>query len=332
MKAVIVTKYGDADVLRIRDVQNPVPKEGEMLIRIKATVAADPDCAFRRGKPFVSRFFTGLKKPKHIPGDVFAGVVEEPGKSAFKIGDKVYGSSGTNFGTNAELITLSGEEAVALMPANTTFEEAAAVSEGSLTALPFLRDHAKLQKGQKILINGASGGVGVYAVQLAKFLGAHVSAVCGTSNVEFMKTLGADCVIDYTKEDFTQTREQYNVIFDAVGKSTFKQCKNVLASDGLYLTTVPTAGVMLSMLITSKTKNKRAVFAATGLRKPADKKKDLELLSKLVEQGKLKAMISQSFSLEQMAQAHKYVETGHKRGSAAVCVGTADAINREEAI
>ncbi len=305
MKAVIVTKYGDADVLRIREVQNPVSKEGEMLIRIKATVAADPDCAFRRGKPFVSRFFTGLKKPKHIPGDVFAGVVEKPGNSTFKKGDMVYGSSGTNFGTNAELIAISEAEAVALMPASMTFEEAAAVSEGSLMALPFLRDHAKLQKGQKILINGASGGVGVYAVQLAKYYCAHVTAVCSASNVEFMKTLGADCVIDYTKEDFTQTSERYDVIFDAVGKSTFKKCKNTLASGGIYLTTVPTAGVMLSMLMTSKSKGKGAVFTATGLRKPADKKKDLSFISKLVEQGKLKAVIGQSFLLEQMADAHR---------------------------
>lgn len=318
MKAVIVTKYGDADVLRIKDVQNPVPKEGEMLIRIEATVASDPDCAFRSGKPFVSRFFTGLKKPKHIPGDVFAGVVEAAGKSEFNPGDKVYGSSGTRFGTNAQFIALSEYEAVAHMNDNITFEAAAAISEGSLTALPFLRDHAKLKKGQRILINGANGGVGVYAVQLAKFYGAHVTTVCGTSNVEFMKTLGADCVIDYTKKDFTQTSERYNVIFDAIGKSTFRKCKNVLASGGIYLTTVPTAGIMLSMLLTSKSKDKRAVFAATGLRKSIDKKKDLNFLSKLVEQGKLKAVIGQSFSLEQMAKAHKLVETGHKRGSAAV--------------
>lgn len=318
MKAVIVTKYGDADVLRIKDVKNPVPKEGEMLIRIEATVAADPDCAFRSGKPFVSRFFTGLKKPKHIPGDVFAGVVEAAGKSEFNPGDKVYGSSGKHFGTNAQYVALSEAEAVALMPADMTFEQAAAVSEGSLTALPFLRDHAKLQKGQKILINGASGGVGVYAVQLAKYYGAHVSAVCGPSNVEFLKALGADCVIDYTKKDFTQTSERYNVIFDAVGKSTFKKCKKALKPNGIYLSTVPIASLMLSMLLTSKSDGKKAVFAATGLCKPMEKKKDLVFLSALVEQRKLKAVIGQSFSLEQMAKAHKYVETGHKRGSAAV--------------
>jgi len=318
MKAVVITKYGSPDVMRVEEVSKPVPKENELLIRIEATVAADSDCAFRRGKPIASRLFTGITKPKHIPGDVFAGVIEEPGKSEFKRGDKVYGSSGTHFGTNAQYIALPEDEAVAHMPDNITFEEAAAISEGSLTALPFLRDHAKLKAKQQILINGASGGVGVYAVQVAKFFGAHVTAVCGASSVELMKTLGADKVIDYTKEDFTQTGERYHVIFDAVGKSTFKKCKNVLASGGIYLTTVPAAGVMLSMLITSKSTGKKAVFAATGLRKPAEKKQDLIFLKSLVEQGKLIAVIGQSFSLEQMAKAQKYVETGHKRGSASV--------------
>jgi NADPH:quinone reductase-like Zn-dependent oxidoreductase len=321
MKAIMIAKYGAPEVLRVQEVKDPVPKEGEMLIRIKATVAADPDCAFRSGKPFISRFFTGLTKPKVIPGDVFAGVVEQAGKSAFHVGDKVYGSSGTNFGTNAELISLSEAEAMTPMPKNMTFEEAAAVSEGALTALPFLRDHAKLNKGQRILINGASGGVGVYAMQLAKTFGAHVSAVCGPKNIELMRELGADSVIDYTKEDFTKAQIRYDVIFDAVGKSLYKKCKNALMSNGIYLTTVPTACAMMSMMFTSKSKGKRCRFAATGLRKPAEKKKDLEYLNTLIEQGKLKAVIGRSFDFQQMADAHRYVETGHKRGSAVVRIG-----------
>ena len=318
MKAVIVSKYGSAEVLRIKDVKDPVPEAGEMLIRIKATVAADADCAFRRGKPFISRFFTGLTKPKHIPGDAFAGVVEAAGKGAFKPGDMVYGSSGTRFGTNAELIALGAAEAVALSPENMTFEEAAAVSEGALTALPFLRDHAKLQKGQRILINGAAGGVGVCAVQLAKRFGANVTAVCGPSNLALVKELGADSVIDYTQEDFTKAENSYDVIFDAVGKSTFKKCKEALTQSGIYLTTVPTPGAMLASMVTSKSKGKRCAFAATGLRKPAEKKKDLIFIKDLAEQGQLKAVIGKSFDLAQMADAHRYVETGHKRGSAVV--------------
>jgi len=318
MKAVVVTKYGSPDVLRVQELPKPITRSNELLIRIEATVVAEPDCAFRRGKPFVSRFFTGLTKPKHIPGDVFAGVVEEPMGSEFTRGDKVYGSSGEAFGTNAQYIALPENQAVARMPANVTFEEAAAISEGSLTALPFLRDHAKLKTGQRILINGASGGVGVYAVQLAKHFGAHVTAVSGSANLEFVKSLGADSVIDYTKEDFTQTSEQYDVIFDAVGKSSFKKCKRALTPNGIYLSTVPTAGLMLSMLLTSKSNGRRAVFAATGLRKLNEKKRDLEFLNSLIEQGKLKAVIGRRFSLEQIADAHRYVETGHKRGSAAV--------------
>ncbi len=321
MKAIVVTKYGNPDVLRIQDVKDPVPKEGGMLIRIKATVAADPDCAFRKGQPFIARFFTGFTKPKRIPGDVFAGMVEKPGGSAFTPGDKVYGSSGTNFGTNAELIALNEAEAVAIMPADTSFEEAAAVSEGALTALPFLRDHAKLEKGQRILINGASGGVGVYAVQLAKYYGAIVTAVCGPNNVAFLKQLGADNVVDYTIEDFTQRENAYDVILDAVGKSSFSKCKAALSPNGVYLTTVPTGGAMMAAMLTSKSKGKRAIFAATGLRKPADKKKDLDFLRELMEQGQLKAVIGRSFDMTQMADAHRYVETGHKRGSAAVRIG-----------
>ncbi len=321
MKAIVVTKYGNPDVLRIQDVKDPVPKDGDMLIRIRATVAADPDCAFRKGKPFIARFFTGLTKPKRIPGDVFAGVVEKPGSSAFKPGDKVYGSSGTNFGTNAELIALGEAEAVALMPLAITFEEAAAVSEGSLTALPFLRDHAKLKKGQRILINGAAGGVGVYAVQLAKYYGAKVTAVCGPNNVAVVKELGADSVIDYTKEDFIKSDSRYDVIFDAVGKSAFSKCKAALTPHGIYLTTVPTGSAMMAAMLTSKSKGKRGMFAATGLRKPAEKKKDLDFLRGLIEQGQLKAVIGKSFDMAQMADAHRYVETGHKCGSAAIRIG-----------
>lgn len=322
MKAVKITKYGPPDVIQIQDVQKPCPNDNQILIRIKATAAADPDCAFRKGKPFISRFFTGLTRPQQIPGDVFAGTIEAVGKnvSLFQAGDDVYGSSGTSFGTNAQYIVLNQNEAIALKPKNISFEEAAAISEGSLTALPFLRDNGKIRKGHRILINGASGGVGVYAVQLAKSFDAHVTAVCGPANTEFIKALGADRVIDYTKGDFTKTDERYDMIFDAVGKSTFSKCKNALAPNGVYLTTVPSAGVMLSMIVTSKSKDKRAVFAATGLRKPAEKREDLLFLGSLIESGKLKAVIGRQFTLEQMADAHRYVETGHKRGSAAITI------------
>lgn len=321
MRVILVAKYGGPDVLEIQEVETPSPKDNEVLIRIESTVAAFPDCAFREGKPFISRLFTGLIKPKQIPGDVFAGVIESTGKavSHFKAGDEVYGSSGSSFGTNAEYIVLSEDEAIAIKPKNITYEEAAAISEGALTALTFLRDSGKIKKGQKVLINGASGGVGVSAVQLAKYFGTDVTAVCGPRNIELVKSLGADKVIDYTREDFTKSGDCYDIIFDAVAKSSFSRCKNALSDEGIYLTTVPSAGIMASMLFSSFSKRK-AVFAATGLRKPSEKRKDLNLLCTIVEAGKLKAVIGRTFSLERMADAHRYVEMGHKIGNAAIAV------------
>lgn len=321
MKAILAAKYGGPDVLEIREVAKPSPKDNEVLIRIESTVAAFSDCAFRAGKPFVGRFFTGLIKPRQIPGDVFAGVVESIGQAVaqFKSGDKVYGSSGTLLGTNAEYITMPENEAIAVMPGDITYEDAAAISEGALTALPFLRDSGKIKAGQKVLINGASGGVGVSAVQIAKYFGADVTAVCGPQNTERVKSLGADRVIDYSKTDFIESGEKYDIVFDAVAKSSFSRCKKVLSAEGIYLTTVPSAGIMASMLFSSFSRQK-AVFAATGLRKPAAKRQDLDLLKTIIESGKLKAVIGRVFPIERIADAHRYVETGHKTGNAAITV------------
>ena len=289
MKAVICEKYGAPEVLRIKEVEKPVPKDNEILIIIRATVTALPDCAFRKGSPFISRLFTGLTRPKYILGDVLSGVVEATGKDVkhFKNGDEIYGSSGTNFGTNAEYIVLSEDEAVTIKPINVSFGKAAAISEGALTALPFLRDsgNIKSKSGQKILINGASGGVGVYALQLAKYFGAEVTGVCSSNNLELVKSLGADYVIDYTKEDFTKTSDTYDIIFDAVGKSSFSKCKNALKSNGVYLSTIPTLTLMYQMLLTSSSKKQKAIFSATGLRKTIEKKNDLIFLKELIEAG-----------------------------------------------
>ena len=321
MRAILAAKYGDPDVLEIQEVEKPSPKDNDVLIRIESTIVAFSDCVFREGKPFISRLFTGFIKPKQIPGDVFAGVVESTGKAVtrFKAGDEVYGSSGSFLGTNAEYIALSEDEAIVAKPKNITHEEAAAISEGALTALPFLRDSGKIKNGHKVLINGASGGVGVSAVQLAKYFGADVTAVCGPHNIELVKSLGADRAIDYTQTDFTESGEKYDIIFDAVAKSSFSRCKKVLSAEGIYLTTVPSAGIMASMLFTSFSKRK-AGFAATGLRKPSEKREDLNLLNTIIEAGKLKAVIGRTFSLERIADAHRYVETGHKTGNAAIAV------------
>ena len=320
MKAVVCTRYGMPEVLRLIDVKTPEPGEHEILIRVESTVAAPPDCAFRKGDPFIARFFSGLTRPKNIPGDALAGVVEKTGGrvSLFATGDKVYGSSGVKMGANAEYIVLSQEDALAIMPGNIAFEEAAAISEGSLTALPFLRDGGKIKKGQKILIIGASGGIGVYAVQLAKYYGADVTAVCGPANLELVKSIGADRAVDYTKEDYTQSDERYDIVFDAVSKSTYARCKKILTPHGIYLCTVPSLGILLNMLWTALFGTKKAVVMTTGLRKPAAKKEDLNFLNQLIESGKLWAVIDRTYPLAQIAEAHRYVETGHKKGSVAV--------------
>ncbi|MEN6390933.1 MAG: NAD(P)-dependent alcohol dehydrogenase [Syntrophomonas sp.] len=322
MKAVVCKKYGPPEVIQLVEAEKPIPGDNEVLVRIEATVAAPPDCAFRKGKPFISRFFTGLTRPGKIPGDVLSGVIEKVGNNVtlFKAGDAIYGSSGINMGTNAEYIVLQEKEALAIIPARVTFEEAAAISEGSLTALPFLRDSGKIRKGQKILIIGASGGIGVYAVQLAKYYGADVTAICGPANLELVKSIGADKAIDYTKEDYTKSGQKYDIVFDAVSKSSFSRCRKILTTDGIYLNTVPSLNIMLNMLWTSLFTSKKAIFMATGLRKPAEKKEDLDFLNKLIESGKLRAVIDRTYSLEQMAEAHRYVETGHKKGSVAVLI------------
>lgn len=325
MRAIFAARYGDPDVLEIREVEKPTPKDNEVLIRILATATAQPDVAFRSGQPYLSRLFVGLTAPTKIPGDVLAGVIEEtgPNVSLFKVGDAVFGSSGAGMGTNAEYIVLPEDAALAIKPESVTFEEAAAISEGSLTAMPFLRDGGKLQAGQRILINGAAGGIGVYAIQLAKYLGAEVTAVCGPSNLDLVRSLGADHAIDYTQADFAKTGERYDVIFDAVSKRSFAQCRDALLPGGRYLCTVPSGGVMAAMLI-SAFSDKKAVLMTTGLRKPADKKKDLELFTGLIASGALRPVISRTYPLAQMAAAHRYVETGHKRGSVAITIGHVD--------
>jgi NADPH:quinone reductase-like Zn-dependent oxidoreductase len=322
MKAISVTKYGPPEVIHLTDAPMPEIKDGELLIRVKATVAAPPDCAFRKGEPYLARLFSGLTRPSGIPGDVLSGVVEEVGKGVtrFRVGDRVYGSSGTRMGTNAEFLALPEDAALSGMPEELSFKDAAAISEGSLTALPFLRDGGKIREGMKLLVIGASGGVGVYAVQLAKCFGASVTAVCGPNNLSLVRELGADEAIDYTRQDYTLAPEMYDVIFDAVGKSTFSKCRAALKPDGVYLSTVPTLGLMVRMAFTARSTGKKAAFMATGLRKPAEKRADLEFLSKLIQQETLKAVVDRVYPLTQMADAHRYVETGHKRGSVAVMI------------
>lgn len=315
MKAIVCAQYGSPDVLQFKEVAKPTPKDDEVLIKIHAAVVGPSDCAFRKADPFMIRLIYGLRKPKFtIFGVEFAGEIEAVGKdvTSFKKGDPVFGLSPNTLGAHAEYMCLPEAKPMVTKPTNATYEEAVGVCDGATTALTFLRDVAKVQRGQKVLINGASGAVGAYAVQLAKYFGAEVTGVSSANNVELVKSLGADKVIDYTKTDFTKTGQTYDVIFDAIGKSSFSACKGALTQTGVYLSTAPTLGIIFQMLWTSKIGSKKAKFATAGLMQNKD---NLNYLKELVEAGKIKAVIDRRYPLEQMAEAHKYVDTGRKKGN-----------------
>ena len=318
MKAIVYHEFGPPDVLKLEEVEKPIPKDNEILIKIHATAVALEDTAMRR-----SPGINGFRKPrKPILGSYLAGEVETVGKDVkrFRKSDQVYGFAGFRGGTYAEYTCIHEKKALTKKPVNMTYEEAAAIPNGFLTALPFLRDKGKIQSGQKILINGASGAVGTAAIQLAKYYGAEVTGVCSNANLELVKSLGADEVINYTEEDFTKNGQTYDIIFDAVGKSSFSRCKDSLTKSGIYLTTVPMPADILQMLWTSIAGSKKAKFAATGLRPASKKTKDLLFLKELIEAGKLKAVIDRRYPLEQTTEAFRYVEKGHKKGNVVITV------------
>jgi len=317
MRAIVYTKYGPPDVLQLGESEKPVPKENEVLIKIYATTVTAVDCTFRMGKPIFARTYTGLTKPKNpVLGSEFAGKIESIGKGVklFKEGDQVFGTT-PGYGAYAEYLCLPEEGAtLAIKPSNTGYNEAAAC-DGFLTALPFLRDKGKIRNGNKVLINGASGSVGSAAVQLAYYFGAEVTGVCGTANVELVRSLGADKVIDYTKEDFTKTGESYDIIFDSVGKTKFLNCKNSLKQKGIFLEAGITLSILPHVVWTTMFGSKKAMIAATGLRPPAERTKDLIFIKELIEAGKIKPVIDRIYPLVQIAEAHRYVDKGHKKGN-----------------
>lgn len=323
MKAIVFTKYGPREVYQLQEVPKPAPKDNEILIRIHASTVTTSGGFMRRGEPRFARLFTGLTKPRTlILGTDLAGEVEQIGKDVtrFKKGDQVFAASDTRFGAYAEYTCMPEDGAIALKPANMTYDEAAAVCEGALTALPFLRDKATIQPGQHLLVNGASGAIGTFAVQLAKHFGAEVTGVCSAANIDMVKSLGADRVIDYNTQDFTQANAEYDIIFDTVGKSSFARCKPALKEHGIYMTPVLTMPILFQMMWTAQLSKKKAAFAATGLRSAPEKAKDMQFLKELIEAGNLKSVIDRRYPLAQIVEASRYVDTGHKKGNVVLTI------------
>ncbi len=318
MKAIVYTKYGPPEVLQLREVPTPTPKDNEVLIRIHATTVNRTDCGFRKPEyPLIIRPINGLVKPRRsILGSELAGEIEAIGKNVktFKQGDQVFGLSPSSFGTHAEYICLPEEAAITTKPANMSYDEAAAVCDGAYLALSIIRK-MDFRKVKKILINGASGSIGSAGVQLAKYYGATITATCNTKNIELVKSLGADEVIDYTKEDFTANGQMYDVVFDAVGKSSFFRCRKLLKPGGMYFSTdlgFLSQNLFLALL-TPIIGGKRVMFPI-----PKDNKEDIVFFKELIEAGKYKAVIDRRYPLEQIVEATRYVETGQKTGNVVI--------------
>jgi len=316
VKAVVYTQYGPPDVLELKTIKKPTIKDNEVLVKIVATTVSSIDRHFRSADIFLIRFMNGLTKPKiNVLGSEFAGVIEEVGKNVknYKPKDPVYGTP-RSFGCYGEYNAVVANERLAKKPANMTYERAAAIPFGGVTALRYLRDLGNIKRGHKVLINGASGSVGTNAVQIAKSYGARVTGVCSGGNIEMVRSLGADRVIDYTKLDFTKEGKKYDIIFDAVAKRSYSKCKGSLKKNGVYLSTVLTLPLLFAMLGTKLSK-KKARFTI-----PDPKPGDLDFLRELVEAEKLEAVIDRTYPLSHIVRAHEYADKGHVKGKVVINV------------
>jgi NADPH:quinone reductase-like Zn-dependent oxidoreductase len=317
MKAVVYTQYGSPDVLQFKDVEKPAPKVKEVLVKIKATSVNRTDCGFRKPEYFIVRLVGGLFRPKRtILGSELSGEVEAIGAEVktFKVGDSIFGLSTSNFGTHAEYICIPEDQSITIKPANVTFNEAAAVCDGAFLALSYIRK-IDFTNAPSILINGASGSIGSASVQLAKYYGAIITAVCNTKDFELLKSLGADEVIDYTKEDFTANGKLYDVVLDAVGKSSYFSCRRILKPKGVYFSTelgYMSQNVFLALL-TPLFGGKKVLFPI-----PKDRKEDIVFIKELMESGKYKAVIDRIYPFEHIIEATRYVETAQKVGNVVI--------------
>jgi NADPH:quinone reductase-like Zn-dependent oxidoreductase len=319
MRAAVHTSYGPPDVVRVAEVEKPTPKDDEVLVRIRATTVNRTDCGFRAAKPFIMRLFGGLLRPRvTVLGNEFAGDVEAVGRgvTSFEVGDRVFGYNGSSFGAHAEYLVTPGGGLLATMPASSTYEEAAPSTEGSHYALSLIRN-AKIHSGQDVLVNGATGAIGSAAVQLLKHLGANVTAVCRTEHLELVKGLGADRVVDYTAGDFTRDEQRYDVVLDAVGKSSFGRCRRLLKPGGVYLSSElgPLSLNPILALITPLFGGRKIMFPI-----PKDEPEMVRYFKELIESGAFRPLVDRHYPLNQIVDAYRHVETGRKVGNVVISV------------
>lgn len=318
MNAIVATGYGSTDVFKYSKVDIPQPKSNEVLVRVVATTATTADAMMRTGKPYFGRLFLGLTKPKSpIPGTGFSGFIVQVGEKVndYEVGDAVFGLTTLGFGANAEYLTIPETGVILPKPDNLGYAEAASYGDGHLTSFNFLKEVAKVSAGQRVLINGASGSLGTSAIQLAKYFGAEVTAVCSGKNAGLVKSLGADAVIDYTKTDFTRSGRKFDFVFDAIGKSSFRKCKPVLNNKGVYLSPVMKFSHLAQVLLTKLSGGKKAKFEATGLNPDLVLRTQLIELVRIHQEGKLKTVIDRQFPLARLAEAHGYIDSGRKVGN-----------------
>lgn len=319
MKAMIVRRYGGPEVFEPAELPSPVLGAGEVLVRVRAALATPADCAFRAADPFIVRFFAGLLRPNApVLGDTFAGTVEANGAGSLRFapGTPVFGTLAPETGCYAQYLKLAETGPIEAIPQGVSFSEAAALADGYMTAITFLRDEARIGVGTRLLVIGAAGAVGSAAIQLGRYYGAKVTGTCSARHVELVRSLGADRVLDYTRTDYAAASERYDVVFDAVGKSAFGRARRVLVPEGRYLTTVPSLAIMLTMLKQMVWRGGRTgKMLATGLRPIPVKARDMAFLVELIGQGALHPVIDRVLPLADIAAAHRHVETGHKTGN-----------------